>query len=74
MFPKCKFLLLILVFFGRMAISRAEFCFFLIAMCIRNRTMGIPALEDSLSVKLLFFIFLHIENGGAGYCNVDHES
>ena len=41
-----------------MAISRADFCFFIIAMSMRNRTMGITALEDGLFVNLLIFDYL----------------
>ena len=57
-----------------MAISRADFSSFIIAMCMRNRTMGIPALEDGLFVNLLIFDYLYIEIGGAGYRSVDRES
>ena len=49
-----------------MAISRADFWCFIIAMYMRNRTMDIPALGDGLSVNLLTFDYLYIEIGGAG--------
>ena len=61
-------------YFERMAISRADFWFFISAMCMRNRTMGVPALEDGLFVNLLIFDYLHIEIGGVGYRSVDRES
>ena len=57
-----------------MAISRVDFWFFIIAMYMRNRTMGIPALEDGLFVNSLIFDYLYIEIGGAGYLSVDRES
>ena len=43
-----------------MAISRANFCFFITAMSMKNRTMGIPALEDGPLVKLLILDYLYI--------------
>ena len=55
-------------------ISRDDFWFFIIAMCMRNRTMGIPALEDGPFVNLLIFDYLHIEIAGVGYRSVDRES
>ena len=61
-------------YLGRMAISRADFWSSIIAMCMRNRTMGIPALEDGLFVNLLIFDYLHVGIGGAGYRSVDRES
>ena len=36
---------------------RAEFWFFITAMCMRNRTMGMPALEDGLFGSLLIFAY-----------------
>ena len=41
-----------------MAISRADLGSVITAMCMRNRTMGIPALEDGLFVNLLIFDYL----------------
>ena len=61
-------------YFSRMAISRTDFLSFINAMCMRNRTMGIPALEDGLFVNLLIFDYLYIEIGGAGHRNVARES
>ena len=57
-----------------MTISRADFVSFITAMFMRNRTMGIPALEDGLFVNLFIFDYFDIEIGGAGYCSVDRES
>ena len=57
-----------------MAISGVDFWSFSIAMCIRNRTMGISALEYGLFVNLLIFDYLHIEIGSAGYRSVDREA
>ena len=56
-----------------MAISRVDLGFFIIAMCMRNRTMGILALED-VFFESLIFDYLNIEIGGAGHCSVDCES
>ena len=57
-----------------MAISKVVFWFFINAMCMINRAMDVPALEDVLFVNLLIFDYLYIEIGGAGYCSVDRES
>ena len=57
-----------------MAISSADFWSFITAMSVRNRTMGIPPLEDGLLVNLLILVYLYIEIGGAGYRSVDRES
>ena len=57
-----------------MAISRTDFWFFITAMITRNRTMGIPALEDELFVNLSIFDYVYIEIGGGGYCSVARES
>ena len=57
-----------------MAISKADFWSFIIAMSMRNRTMDIPALEDGLFLNLLIFYFAYIEIGVAGYRSVDRES
>ena len=38
-----------------------------------NRTMGIPALEDRLFVKIMIFDYLYIEIGDAGYRSVYRE-
>ena len=57
-----------------MAIPRADFWFLMTAMCMRNRTMGITALEDGLFVNLVIFEYLYIEIGGAVYRNVDRVS
>ncbi len=57
-----------------MAIFMADFWSFITAMCMRNRTMGISALEDGLFVNLLTFDYLYIEIGGVGYRSVDRES
>ena len=62
------------IYFGRMAISRVEFWSFITAMCMINRTVSIPTLEDGLFVNLLSFDYLYIEIRGAGYCSVDRES
>ena len=43
-----------------MAISRGDLFSFISAMCMRHQTMGIPALEDGLVVKLLIFDSLYI--------------
>ena len=48
-----------------MAISRVDFWSCTNAMCMRNRTMGIPALEEGLFVNLLIFDHSYIEIGGA---------
>ena len=38
-----------------MVISRADVGLFITAMCMRNQTMGIPALEHELFANLLMF-------------------
>ena len=57
-----------------MAISRVDCCVCYYGMCMRNRTMGIPVLEDGLFVNLLIFDCLYVETGGAGYRIADRES
>ena len=57
-----------------MAISRADLLCFITAMCMRNRTMGIAALEDGLFVNLLTFDYLYFEIGAGAYCSVDRGS
>ena len=52
-----KFLLMKFCDFGRMGISRTDYCFYIIAMCMRNRIMGIPSLEDGLENLFLFEYF-----------------
>ena len=42
-----------------MAISRADFWYFLTELVTRNPTMGIPALEDGLFVNLLIFNYVY---------------
>ena len=58
--PKCKFLLMFFSFFGFMAISRVVFWFFISAMCMINRTMGILALGDGLFANLLIFDYFRM--------------
>ena len=58
--PKCKFSLMTFCYFGRMAISKTDFWFFISAICMRNQTMGISAIEDGLFVTLLIFDYLYI--------------
>ena len=41
-----------------MAISKADFWFFITELVTRNPTMGIPALEDGLFANLLIFRLL----------------
>ena len=41
-----------------MVISRVDFLCFITAMCMRNRNMRIPALEDGLFANLLIFDYL----------------
>ena len=72
--PKCKFSLMKLWCFGCMVISRPNFWSSIVAMCMRNRTMGIPAPEDGFFVNLLIFDCLYTEIGGAGYRSIDRES
>ena len=45
---------------GFQAMSRADFWFFIIAMYMTNRTMGIPPLEGRLFVNLLIFAYLQV--------------
>ena len=43
-----------------MAISRADFWFFIIELVTRNTNLGIPALEDGLYANVLIFDYLHV--------------
>ena len=62
-------------YLGPQAISRVDFWCFITAMSMRNRTMGILALEDGLLVVILvIFDYLYIEIVGARYRSVDRES
>ena len=42
-----------------MAISRADFWFFITELVTRNPNLGIPALEDGLFANLLIFDYLY---------------
>ena len=42
-------------------------------MCMTNRTMGIPALEDRLLLKIMIFLFLCLALGNAAYRSVYSE-
>ena len=53
-----------------MAISRVDFGCFNTAMCMRYRTMGIPALEDGLFVDLLIFDYLRMYIQVSAYVSV----
>ena len=57
---KCKSLLMKFSELGRMAISRTDFCSFIIELGTRNPTMGIPALDDGLPANLLIFDYLYV--------------
>ena len=43
-----------------MAISRADFLFFVIELVTRNLNLGVPALEDGLFANLLIFDYSSI--------------
>ena len=58
--PTCKSLFMKFSELGRMAISRADFWFFITELVTRNPTMGIPALEDGLFANLLIFDYLDV--------------
>ena len=47
---------------------------FIIAMCMRNQTIGIPALQGRLFVNLSIFDYLYVEIGGTGYRSVARGS
>ena len=72
--PKVQILVDEVLLFRPYGVSRADFWSFIITMRMRNRTMGIPALEDGVFVNLFICNYLYVEIGGAGYCSVDRES
>ena len=47
-------------YLGPQAISTVDFWYFITAMSMRNRTMGILALEDGLFVNLWIFDYLYV--------------
>ena len=51
-----------------MAISRADFWYFIIELVPRNPNLGIPALEDGLFANLLIFDCLYMLYDLLGIC------
>ena len=49
-----------------MAISRGDFCSFIIELAARNPNLGIPALEDGLFGNLLILNYLYGKGKGKG--------